>query len=733
MVDGWSAAPPPVVMPMQPQAGYPSSAQQLPPNWERKFTADGRAYYENHNDHTTHWEPPAAPAMANVSGTVPQGGGVDGWGAGASSAAPTAPLARSASMSFLHPENDRHASAADLAAVFTRHHDRLQVDTQHERIKYNKDGNPYIAHTDDQPDLFNMEVPADLSIFCSDQQLGEIFGPQITQYFNFLYFVIFTNLLFFGIALISFVPHALKTNKMLETVGSGFLQSGTRTSDLDLLFLASYQPSSDGTWYAMLALASLLSFLAGPLYLIASTFIFKDYIGATEREIPPEFNEIEENSAREVKDGYLRRLLMNYPIFIFCCFLPGVIMYLVLFQMFYAVVQTSYNEGQKGGGGTFVEAAPLIITLVPSAIVSISNIAFGMVVNMLNNWDKHPTWDKFRHHRMAKVLIFRIINIMFLFTFKFYSDMPFYTCITQRISFQVFTFVLMDITINNFVEMFLPGILSTLFGKKGDGEGEEAEEKPEFELSEEYFEITYRQFIMYMGVSVFPMITGITLLCNIVEILVDRYRLIKVCAKPKGMVPGGRRHLFVQLLVAAVCGLVAFPCGGIWFAGGYLCWPCPQYSAASTLDVYATLQEYSRDPTSLKTQVCNNTAAFEEPTCTLADGRQASVAEIRMHVDRLKGWEAFSKKELEQSPNYMNLYRQSQEFMSKNFQALDQSKRCACSPCVNVKSCNCGDRALEGQCRLESPRHCVDPSTGEVQRKAKLPNGRQERLQLPGR
>ena len=46
MVDGWSAAPPPVVMPMQPQAGYPSSAQQLPPNWERKFTADGRAYYE---------------------------------------------------------------------------------------------------------------------------------------------------------------------------------------------------------------------------------------------------------------------------------------------------------------------------------------------------------------------------------------------------------------------------------------------------------------------------------------------------------------------------------------------------------------------------------------------------------------------------------------------------------------------------------------------------------------
>ena len=33
-------------------------------------------------------------------------------------------------------------------------------------------------------------------------------------------------------------------------------------------------------------------------------------------------------------------------------------------------------------------------------------------------------------------------------------------------------------------------------------DGSDDENKPEFELSEEYFEILYRQFIMYMGVSV---------------------------------------------------------------------------------------------------------------------------------------------------------------------------------------------------------------------------------------
>ena len=50
---------------------------------------------------------------------------------------------------------------------------------------------------------------------------------------------------------------------------------------------------------------------------------------------------------------------------------------------------------------------------------------------------------------------------------------------------QVFTFVLMDITINNFVEMFLPGILSTLFGKKGDGEVCERETETETETKRE--------------------------------------------------------------------------------------------------------------------------------------------------------------------------------------------------------------------------------------------------------
>jgi hypothetical protein len=43
------------------------------------------------------------------------------------------------------------------------------------------------------------------------------------------------------------------------------------------------------------------------------------------------------------------------------------------------------------------------------------------------------------------------MNVMFLFVFKYYADTAFYVCITQRLSFQVFTFIIMDLTINKCV------------------------------------------------------------------------------------------------------------------------------------------------------------------------------------------------------------------------------------------------------------------------------------------
>ena len=338
------------------------------------------------------------------------------------------------------------------------------------------------------------------------------------------------------------------------------------------------------------------------------------------------------------------------------------------------------------------------------------NAVFGNIVVYLNDWDKHPTWSQFRRHRIAKTLMFRIINVMFLFVFKYYSDKPFYTCITQRLAFQIFTFIIMELTINNFLEIFLPAILQCLpfCGAACGGVG-----KPEFELADEYFEIVYRQFIMYFGIQVFPMITVVTLGANILEFLVDRYRLIKVCAKPKGVMPSAAKSAVKQLICAAVCGLIAFPCGPIWFTGQYLCWPCTQYSAATIFSSTATLATIN-DASSVVP--CLRTAAFEQPKCTLDDGTEVSTAVISMHTERLKGWEKLQGKKASEVGDWNKLFAESIAWMKKNFNKLSSQKRCACSPCTHVITCNCGERQLENVCRNESPMHCVDPKDNKVRR-----------------
>ena len=269
----------------------------------------------------------------------------------------------------------------------------------------------------------------------------ELLGPQIRQYFNFLRFIILTNLVFFLLTLISFVPHVSKTTDMLKTVGASLGQgSSTSTSKLDILFLSSYQPSSDGAWTAMVALCSILSFLTGPMYILASTYIFKDYIGASERNLSAEDDVIEDN--RDQTAGYNLRLIINYLLFCVCCGVPALIMYVMFESIAKSTMQQSYDRGAEAGTNAFSEVLTLVYALVPSAIVSLSNIAFASVVDMLNRWDKHPTWSKYRNHRLFKILGFRIVNVMCLFVFKYFSDVPFYTCVTRRISFQVFTFML---------------------------------------------------------------------------------------------------------------------------------------------------------------------------------------------------------------------------------------------------------------------------------------------------
>jgi hypothetical protein len=116
-----------------------------------------------------------------------------------------------------------------------------------------------------------------LGIFCSLDELQTAFnrpggheGLQIRQYFRFLQFVLINNVVMSIWALIGWLPHVRNIIPRLQQSGKWATQDGGSLFEeaTDVLFLSSYQPSSDAAWTTMLVLGSLTMALSGPLHYI---------------------------------------------------------------------------------------------------------------------------------------------------------------------------------------------------------------------------------------------------------------------------------------------------------------------------------------------------------------------------------------------------------------------------------------------------------------------------------
>jgi hypothetical protein len=223
----------------------------------------------------------------------------------------------------------------------------------------------------------------------------------------------------------------------------------------------------------------------------------------------------------------------------------------------------------------------IMVALLVALVVPISNALFETTVGLLTDLEKHQSWSAFRQHRLFKRTVFRISNISCLFALRYYADLPWYTCMSGRMGYQVLLYLLIDITITNVFELVTPPLMklaNKCFGKSSVNSLSDEANKPDFELADEYFEIVYRQYVICMGFCVMPMISLIGLIANLIEWPVDKYRLLYQCRVPRGCLVGGRRKLVLFVVFASVAGLLTFPTGLIWFSTPVLCWPCSQYT-----------------------------------------------------------------------------------------------------------------------------------------------------------
>jgi hypothetical protein len=95
---------------------------------------------------------------------------------------------------------------------------------------------------------------------------GEGLLLQVTQYFNFINAVVVNNVLMSVWSLVGWVPHAFNVWERLRSDGVEDVRALGRTGAAEIMFLSSFQPSSDKMFDFMMYLGIVTMFLTGPIY-----------------------------------------------------------------------------------------------------------------------------------------------------------------------------------------------------------------------------------------------------------------------------------------------------------------------------------------------------------------------------------------------------------------------------------------------------------------------------------
>ena len=168
-----------------------------------------------------------------------------------------------------------------------------------------------------------------------------------------------------------------------------------------------------------------------------------------------------------------------------------------------------------------------LISIAISVVIGLVNFLWKKICISLTNFEKHHTWSGYRSHNTFKYLFFKLFNVFFMGFTKGLFNVP---CVIRTLGNQYLIQMLLDFLVFNAIELVVPYV--SYFISKRRNKGSDEGVRPDFDVSEEYLEVIYRQYLIYSGMASFPMITLIALVASILELYLDKWRLVKLCKKP---------------------------------------------------------------------------------------------------------------------------------------------------------------------------------------------------------
>ncbi|KAH3767615.1 DUF590 family protein [Pelomyxa schiedti] len=452
-------------------------------------------------------------------------------------------------------------------------------------------------------------------LLASNATIGKYFGQGVELYFRYLLFIVVTDIFAVACVLVNFIPHCVLDLSAEDWKIASITAFDSYYGKRKLLYLSSYTTESFYYWFISILILAVTWITYGPLYyFIVGKFFATEEVDKEERYAHED--DIEEN---ESVTHFQRSLRFLVSLFVFWLMLG------VAFGCTFTFTILEKNFMHSTLASTAI-----------SLVVTIVRLIWTQIAGILTRFERHPTWSAFKNHLLLKWYCFKVFNIIgvyisrwivmdrFSFRFSYSWDLPDFpweddsgstsaalaaenSCGLVYMGDQFLSLIIIDLIVSNAIEVAFPlgwplvtkllGKIKTCCCKRGarhDLTSEDLKDtlmvsrsdRPEFDIAEEYLEVLYRQFVIFLGIPFFPLLALLSLLVNLLEILVDRIRLIYICKKPPKItvdrirliyickkppkITGSLKRQLVLYTTASVLLVYAsFPVGTAWIFAGY--------------------------------------------------------------------------------------------------------------------------------------------------------------------
>uniref|UniRef100_A0A6C0BMZ9 TMC domain-containing protein n=1 Tax=viral metagenome TaxID=1070528 RepID=A0A6C0BMZ9_9ZZZZ len=369
-------------------------------------------------------------------------------------------------------------------------------------------------------------------VLSSLDSIEQRYGIGTRLYFSFLKVIILSNA---ALGLLGIVSWSL------------FLRDrppGVAFSWSDFFVSAYPRPGADVYWFTCGVLATVIWVTLGPAYWVWERSYKRNQY--PRRVLDQEEKEIPVNRGADT----------NYLLGVTATFAALCVSILLV----YGLVMAQGYVIETYGDPLLANQLPLstAMSLVVALGFALCHTAWGHVSYAITRWERNKTWFQFRMSQAIKLITFKILlaTCMYIFIATIIPAPPpvIERCDLDFAGANFFLVLVLDVVITFVMQTVWPKIAAACCGVV----------RPEFNIAEDLLQILFRQFIIYIGFFVFPLIGLVGLLANLIEYPVDHYRLLRVCGTPQYLSEKPGLFLLIFNGVVVLSAFLTYPNGALW-------------------------------------------------------------------------------------------------------------------------------------------------------------------------